>query len=320
MFYYFNRLLMEDRLCIGHLSADDVTNVNARYNYWVEMLMQRASRLFEWKNLPDNLPQFEIEQRYVTQGFCVFTKKVTNELDVFYGNIANLTGTYFDIPLQVNYHSPTHSGILNTCDYTQNGLEHKKECVFGRNTASLVAILPIAEYYAGMLAHTDSSFVTSLIHDRLKGGVPTASTKKSFESAKEFYKNLKRGKVGALLDIGFASVKWQDVDLKNNTPLNMYTEVQQELISRFYNDIGVKTARKKKGNMIQEEVDADGAMLLVNIAEMLEQRKRTAKELNDFYGTNISVDISEEIKKLLVSTSKQIKESVDNVEDETDMR
>lgn len=289
MFYLFNRMFRTDKWNDTHLTLEQNGNVNARYNYWVEMLMQRASRLFVWDGLPDTIPQYEIEQRLCMTGYCIASDKPTGYPIVYYGSLANLTGDYFDVPLSVSYYSPRKSGVLNV----------GTECAFGRNTAYLSAILPIAEYYATLLAHTDTSFILSAVNDRLKGGIPLASTNKAVNAAKSFRKSLFDGKVMPIYDPAFATVDFKDIDVKNSIPLNMYTEVQLELISRFYNDIGVKTSRKKKGNMIEEEVNADSAMLLINIGDMLEQRMKFAKDMSDLFSANITVDISPEIKNVI---------------------
>ena len=61
----------------------------------------------------------------------------------------------------------------------------------------------------------------------------------------------------------------------------------------FYNDIGVKTGYSKKGNMIQEEVEANDSMLLLNISDMLDSRKKGVEKVNAMYGTNWSVKLAE---------------------------
>ena len=58
----------------------------------------------------------------------------------------------------------------------------------------------------------------------------------------------------------------------------------------FYNAIGVRTTWKKKGNMIQEEIQANDSMVLLNISDMLESRKRGCEMVNNLFGTNWTVE------------------------------
>ena len=48
--------------------------------------------------------------------------------------------------------------------------------------------------------------------------------------------------------------------------------------------------------MIQEEVEASDGLMLFNINDMLECRKRLCEDVNRMYGTNWSVDITDELK------------------------
>ena len=73
-------------------------------------------------------------------------------------------------------------------------------------------------------------------------------------------------------------------------------ETRENLLNAFYSDLGVKTAWNKKGNMINEEVEANNSMLLLNISEMLDQRKQGCEKVNKLFGTNWSVEISPEIE------------------------
>ena len=45
--------------------------------------------------------------------------------------------------------------------------------------------------------------------------------------------------------------------------------------------------------MIQEEVEANDSMLLLNISDMLDSRKKGAEKVNTMYGTNWSVKLAE---------------------------
>lgn len=288
--YLINRLLNSQNIpSIEKNSIDKNITVPARFNYWIEVLTQRACRLFEWKGLPDSCPPFEVEERYILQGYCIFSDKPFGELTAFFGAPSNLTGRYFDVPLEVTYNSPSDSGSF----------EVGSDCIFGRNTAFLNAVLPIIEYYALLLANIDTSFFFALINDRQKGGVPTASTRSAIDTIKNYRRSLMIGKFMPIYDPAFTQVKFMPTDLHNASNLSEYTEIVQDTLNRFYNDIGVKTSKEKKGNMIAEEVNANSAMLLLNIGDMLEQRRKTADDLNKKYNLNVTVDICDEIKSAI---------------------
>ena len=50
--------------------------------------------------------------------------------------------------------------------------------------------------------------------------------------------------------------------------------------------------------MIESEVDSNNQLLLFNISDMLAERKKACDEINKLFGTNITVELSEEFKEL----------------------
>ena len=48
--------------------------------------------------------------------------------------------------------------------------------------------------------------------------------------------------------------------------------------------------------MVVDEVNVNSQMLLFNVSDMLECRQKAVEEINALYGTNITVDLSDEYK------------------------
>ena len=63
----------------------------------------------------------------------------------------------------------------------------------------------------------------------------------------------------------------------------------------FYSDIGVRASFDKRSNAVIDEVTADTSMLLYNVSDMLEERKRGADAVNSMFGTSWTVRLSDEI-------------------------
>ena len=72
-------------------------------------------------------------------------------------------------------------------------------------------------------------------------------------------------------------------------------EVREKLIKSFYSDIGVRSAFEKRNNTVQAEVEADTSLLLLNLSDMIDFRKKGAEQVNKMFGTNWSVHIAKEI-------------------------
>ena len=72
-------------------------------------------------------------------------------------------------------------------------------------------------------------------------------------------------------------------------------EVRKNLLKSFYADIGVRASFDKKSNAVIDEVTADTSMLLYNVSDMLEERKKGAEAVNKMFGTSWTVRLSDEI-------------------------
>lgn len=258
------------------------------YNYWKEILFERAVRLFKWEGTYE-VPAYEIEATLMMNGSCGITDKYQRKLVVFNGWYSGSPTVYFDQYEDYSVYSPVFSANLKI----------GKDIEIIRNTALMTSIYPLVHRYAIMLAHTETSFVNTLINGRDSGGIPIASTAAQKQAIEDYRNSLCNGKVTSILDPAFSGVQFLSVD--KNTVLNIkeLVEVRENLLNAFYNDLGVKTAWNKKGNMINEEVEANNAMLLLNIADMLEQRQIGCEKINKMYGTHWSVDISPEIQQAM---------------------
>ena len=61
-------------------------------------------------------------------------------------------------------------------------------------------------------------------------------------------------------------------------------------------EIGITSANDKRERMVVDEVNVNSQMLLFNVADMLECRQNAIKEVNALYGTNIKVDLSDQLQ------------------------
>lgn len=255
------------------------------YNYWREQLFERCMRLFVYENLPDTLPRKEIEQRFIMQGFNIISNTYNNELRTFYGKLTNFTGIYFDEPLQVSVTSPIFSRTLNN-----------NEFVLIDNTSTRNALYPLIHHYSVLLAHAIVTLQNILVNARDVNGVPIAVTKQQKDSINKYFNSLWNGKKTYILDSNFLGVEFAGSNTGAGMNVKDCVETINNLIDNFYNDIGVKTSKDKKGNMLTPEIEADNPMLLLNINDMLESRRIGFEKVNEIYGTDIKVDIAEEIK------------------------
>jgi hypothetical protein len=256
------------------------------YMYWTDNLFERIMRLFVWKGNGDILPK-EIESRILIKGHCGvinFFDGLTEELTAMFGSFYGV-GKYFDEKPFYTMHCPIWAGA-GRIGYDTAIIE---------NTSLKNACLPMVQRYAYMLAHTEVSLVKAMINLRDSGGVPVATSSKQKEDIEDYQQKLFNGEDGVVIDFGALGVEFAGTDRHTNQSIIDIMEVRQKLLKNFYSDIGIRASFDKRSNTVVNEVEADTTMLLFNITDMLEARKRSAERVNKLFGVNWSVDVSPEI-------------------------
>ena len=252
------------------------------YRFWRDNLFERLMRLFIWENTGELQPK-EIEQRLYMAGHCGIAQ-YDNKLTAFFGSFFGVT-VYQDEWTGYNVHSPIYS---NT--YTID-----KDIIVINNNSLRNPSLEHVNHYAKLLAHADVTLMMELVQARDAGGVPVAQTDPVKQSILTYQKNLYNGKLGLVTDLGGVGVEYMGADRHTAMDINSVWDVRTKLIKSFYSDIGVRASFDKKSNTVVDEITSDTSMLLYNVSDMLEERKRGAEAVNDMFGTSWEVRLSDEI-------------------------
>ena len=257
---------------------------NALYGYWREQLFERTMRLFVWSDTGEVEPK-EIEQRLIIAGHCGVTKLPREkELTVMFGSFYTPT-KYYDEWKNYTVRCPIYAGSRTI----------GKNVAIISNNAERNAILPLIHHYAQLLAHAEVTFIDVLINARDNGGIPIVNTERQKQAVLEYQGKKFNGQYGAIADPGALGVTYtQSVDIKSNLFKELF-ETRNNILKEFYSDIGIKAAFEKNSNTIDAEVRSNDSLLLLNIKDMLDYRKRGCEAVNDLYGTNWSVKVSDEI-------------------------
>lgn len=271
------------------------------YYYWCNLLFERIMRLFVYEGLPEGLDQKEIEYRLHINGHCGITK-FKGELTAFWGTFYGVT-KYEDEWTDYNIHCPIYSGTRKI----------GKDIAIINNNALRNSTYALVHHYATMLAHNEVTIIHTLVGARDAGGVPVASTEKTKQSLSQYFSNLFNGKFGIVTDPSFMQVEFKGSDKHTQQNIHDLVIVRDKLLKSFYSDIGVRGSFEKRSNSVEAEVEADATLLALNLADMLENRKKGIESINSLYGTAISVDLAEEIKD-----SMERPEEREEFEDEKD--
>lgn len=264
--------------------ARESTTYNRGYMYWRDALFERVMRLFVWEGTEELKPK-EIEQRLHIAGHCGITKiNGEKELTAMFGTFYGVT-KYIDEFTNYMVRCPIYSGKRTI----------GKDVVVINNNSLRNATYYLIHHYAVLLAHTEVTLVNELVNARDSGGIPIASTEKQKASILDYQGKVYNGQYGVVSDMGMLGVNYAGTDRKTAQNIMDIIEVREKLIKSFYSDIGVRSAFEKRNNTVQAEVEADTSLLLLNLSDMLDCRKKACEEVNDMFGTNWSVHVAEEI-------------------------
>lgn len=274
--------------------------------YWTENLFERIMRLFVWENTGP-VPAKEIEQRLLIQGHCgVFNfkdpKTGITEITAMFGNF-NGVAKYMDELPRYMMRCPVWSG--NT--------EVGKNSVVISNNSLRNPALPLVNHYAYLLAHTDVTLSRLMIAARDAGGVPIATSDKQKQDIETYQRHVYNGEDGVVTDLGALGVEYAGSDKHTNQNIVDVMDVRQRILKNFYSDIGVRASFEKRSNATVNEVEADTSMLLLNITDMLESRKRGADAVNNMFNTNWSVKLADEINYNLENVENEREVATDEV-------
>lgn len=259
-------------------------NFNSAYEYWKEQLFERAIHRFHWKC--GDVPEREIEIALASNGLCGVTNRIEDKMIAFAGYWNGGITQYYDDFTKFSIMSPKQSKTF----------EVGKDIVVIRGNSTTSSLLPLICKYAEMLAHVEISIISTLINGRDSGGIPIAGRTNQVAAIENYRKSLVEGDIKPILDPAFSGVQFVGVNKNTTLDIKALVEVRENILNSYYNDIGVKTSWNKKGNMIVEEVRANNPMLLLNINDELENRKKGCEEINELFGENWDVELAPELQ------------------------
>ncbi len=257
----------------------EATSLTRLFKMWRQRLLNWFYTIFVWDGL--SFPQVELERLTMLNGFgfIAFNDKAKGGMITSAGGLSGVTA-YHDIFTTVTFAVAGKDGIDISGSY-----EIGKNAAVLWNTSGQISVLSAVEKYASLLAHFDISIKLATVNQRLFDTMIVA-TEAEKESYKSWYDSMYKGKNAAIVDKNLM----MDVD-DVGKPINLFTpspridvrsliEGQNEVLRQFYRDIGIRFAKDKKGNMTDDEINDDATLLMFNVSDMLEQRKRFCDECN----------------------------------------
>lgn len=277
-----------------------VSNINKTQltGYYYKMLLNRVINMFTWGNLPDTIDEQVMNFWLFITGRVVFTD--------FDEKLYALNGNYGGYPNE--YYLPTEFVVSNPVLGNKNvKLGVDGIVMFNSDTdkypmqAMTGGLYPILTLTANMLADCVVTISSALKNGR----VQTAFLCKDDTvriAGEKVLKQLYNGNPAVMIDDTILNCI-SPIKMTDNTSvatiLQQTVETYQFWLANFYNSIGVNANfNMKRERLNTAEVNINDSALFVNVINMLNNRQQALEKINKMFGTNITVEISEEWKDL----------------------
>ena len=261
---------------------------------FIDDMLIKVNQMFHYENLPDTIPK-RILERYLTEnGYCIFTK-YNDKYVILKGCLCGEVNEYYEY---------TKCIVVNPYLKLDKEYALNDDCILIRNDSRMKGLIPILSRYAVLCGDCEISLnmLTNVLRSQY---LISAGDNKTKESADNFIKRLFDGEFSCIAENTFLDGVKTHMLTGDSKYIQQYIELNQYLKATAYNEIGLNANyNMKRERLNQNEVDLNTSILIPLADDMLEERQKAVKMINEKYGLNITVELS--------SVWKMTKESVDN--------
>lgn len=280
--------------------VDYVKDKSKSSKAYFRYLLARTIKMFQYKGLPDTIPQDILERLLQVNGCCCITE-YNGDLYAFNGSLGGEQDVYYRPTIFVvsNPHLKEQFSkeVLVTDQLVNlpNAISDQAEQrgVLMRNDTEWFGLTALIGRYAALMAENAVTVRSANIMLRILA-LLSAPNDKIKKSAEIYLAKLEKGELGIISDSAFTEgIKMQSPPSNNGSYLTQFIELQQYYKGSFFNELGLRANYNMKREAIgQGESTLDEDAILPLCDNMLQCRKEDVQRINDLYGTNISVDFS----------------------------
>ena len=256
--------------------TDKLSNINQLINSY----LNKTLAMFQYTNLPDTLPDLELEKILQVQGQAFITE--------YKGNIVALK---IDLILDdVDVYGNAKSGNAYYPDVREFKEVSLTDGVLIKNDYLGLGLLDIFKKYAYLINESALSLNMANFWKRTEK-VFTANDDATAESVKNYLTKTERGEIGLVTsNLLYESIK-VNTPQANGTSLGELIEYHNYLKSQLYAEIGLYTnENRKKERLITSEVETGLSAIYPLVDNMLDNRVQGFEKVNEMFGLDIKVE------------------------------
>ena len=274
-------------------------NKQKLFEYYCKYMFTRTQSMFVYDGLPDTIPSKWLEKYLQRNGSCGIIKHNGD----LYAVIGSAGGEYDA------YYQPTIYTVANPWLNVSKTFEIGKDCVYARNDYEGIGLTPLISRYCGLM--TENALTVRLADIGMRMiSLLSAPDDNTAASARKYLSDLENGSMGVIGENAFFDgLKVHSKSTGGSDYMIQFIELQQYLKGSLYNEIGINANFNMKREALSgKEVALNDDALMPLIDDMLKARREMCDEINEMFGTNISVDYgstwhSNVVEKELVAES-----------------
>lgn len=262
------------------------TQNKVRYTAYANILFNTMLEMFDYNGLPDTIPKRFLETILHTTGE-VFVSKINDELIASHGTLSGEIDAY-GLGTNCVAVCPTGSaeGVRNI------------DIAYGVNNDTATPDM-IIYWIANLLAETDKSIKLNVIYSRLLK-IPKVGNEKDKATFKELLKKVMDGEPEVFvssnaldLELGAGTETFELTDANKIDKLPYLTQFFEDCLKRFYCFYGQPMQNQnKRAQSISDEIHGQDSVSMILPLQMLKCRQALCENINNIFGTKISVDFN----------------------------
>ena len=248
---------------------------------YVDMFLNKLQAMFVYNNVPETIDIQAMERALMVSGNIAIVK-VGNDLYALTGSTGGEMNAYYQYTQYI---------IANPYLQLNKTYTIGDDCVLVRNDYEMCGLMPIIGKYAVLLTDSEISLNTVSVLTRISMLI-SASDDKTKASAELFVSKILNGDFSVIGESAFLDgIRLQTVPHSSSNDMTQLIELLQYYKASFYNEIGLNANyNMKRERLTVNELNVNIDALLPLADEMLSERQKAMTQVNEKFGTNITVD------------------------------
>ena len=259
--------------------------------------------MFEWSNLPDTIPQVELEKMLQINGYAV----IAEYQGKLYAFQAGFSG-------QDPYNQPTKAIVNNPALKNNTTYTIGVDCIVIKNDDMKQGLNGIYDYYGQRLIENQITMLMTDYNLRMPFTI-SSSDDQTTQSAKMYLKKIIDGSLGVIGEQKlFKALSVTPTNSKQTATFADLYGYQQFIIAQLNNTIGLATNNNmKRERLTTNEIEVNKNASYPLVDNMLKNRQQAVDAINEMFNTDISVEYSSIWRGINDNSDNSIS---DNVNDE----